>query len=145
MKKASLVIKEIQEGSYNDILKVVYIDENRIEKQPQRYVEAIEKFISLYGDQEIEIYSTPGRSEVSGNHTDHQNGEVLAAAINLDIIAVVSKNDVVKVLSDDYDLKPISLDDLSKNENEVGTSEGLMRGVLARFKELGYAIGGFNG
>lgn len=145
MKKASLVIKEIQEGSYNDILKVVYIDENRIEKQPQRYVAAIEKFISLYGDQEIEIYSTPGRSEVSGNHTDHQNGEVLAAAINLDIIAVVSKNDVVKVLSDDYDLEPISLDDLSKNENEVGTSEGLMRGVLARFKELGYAIGGFNG
>ena len=145
MKKASLVIKEIQEESYNDILKVVYIDENRIEKQPQRYVEAIEKFISLYGDQEIEIYSTPGRSEVSGNHTDHQNGEVLAAAINLDNIAVVSKNDVVKVLSDDYDLKPISLDDLSKNENEVGTSEGLMRGVLARFKELGYDIGGFNG
>lgn len=145
MKKASLVIKEIQEGSYNDILKVVYIDENRIEKQPQRYVAAIEKFISLYGDQEIEIYSTPGRSEVSGNHTDHQNGEVLAAAINLDIIAVVSKNDEVKVLSDDYDLEAISLDDLSKNENEVGTSEGLMRGVLARFKELGYAIGGFNG
>lgn len=145
MKKASLVIKEIQEGTYNDVLKEVYIDESRIEKQPQRYVAAIEKFISLYGDQEIEIYSTPGRSEVSGNHTDHQNGEVLAAAINLDIIAVVSKNDVVKVLSDDYDLKPISLDDLSKNENEVGTSEGLMRGVLARFKELGYAIGGFNG
>ena len=52
---------------------------------------------------------------------------------------------MVKVLSDDYDLKPISLDDLSKNENEVGTSEGLMRGVLARFKELGYDIGGFNG
>lgn len=145
MKKASLVIKEIQEGTYNDVLKEVYIDESRIEKQPQRYVAAIEKFISLYGDQEIEIYSTPGRSEVSGNHTDHQNGEVLAAAINLDIIAVVSKNDVVKVLSDDYDLKPISLDDLSKKEDEVGTSEGLMRGVLARFKELGYAIGGFNG
>ena len=144
MKKASLVIKEIQEGTYNDVLKEVYIDESRIEKQPQRYVASIEKFISLYGDQEIEIYSTPGRSEVSGNHTDHQNGEVLAAAINLDIIAVVSKNDVVKVLSDDYDLKPISLDDLSKKEDEVGTSEGLMRGVLARFKELGYAIGGFN-
>ena len=60
MKKASLVIKEIQEGTYNDVLKEVYIDESRIEKQPQRYVAAIEKFISLYGDQEIEIYSTPG-------------------------------------------------------------------------------------
>ena len=56
MKKASLVIKEIQEGTYNDVLKEVYIDESRIEKQPQRYVAAIEKFISLYGDQEIEIY-----------------------------------------------------------------------------------------
>lgn len=55
MKKASLVIKEIQEGTYNDVLKEVYIDESRIEKQPQRYVAAIEKFISLYGDQEIEI------------------------------------------------------------------------------------------
>ena len=55
MKKASLVIKEIQEGTYNDVLKEVYIDESRIEKQPQRYVAAIVNFISLYGDQEIDI------------------------------------------------------------------------------------------
>ena len=64
-------------------LKEVYIDESRIEKQPQRYVATIEKFISLYGDQEIEIYSTPGRSEVSGNHTDHQNGEVFSGSHQL--------------------------------------------------------------
>lgn len=144
MKKASLVIEEIKNGIYEEVFKDIYMDEDKIVKQPDRYIKAIEKFISLYGDQDIEIYSTPGRSEVSGNHTDHQHGEVLAAAINLDIISIVSKSDVVKVLSDDYDIKEIKLDDLTKREDELETSEGLIRGVLARFKELGYNIGGFN-
>ena len=72
MKKASSVIKEIQDNQYNALLKEVYVDESLVENQKQRYVKAIEKFISLYGDQDIEIYSTPGRSEVCGNHTDHQ-------------------------------------------------------------------------
>ena len=104
MKKASLVIKEIQEGTYNDVLKEVYIDESRIEKQPQRYVAAIEKFISLYGDQEIEIYSTPGRSEVSGNHTDHQNGKVICSTINLNsrVSASVSENNIISIISENY-------------------------------------------
>ena len=90
MKKASLLIQEIQTHKYNSIFKDVYVDEHLLSYQKERYVQAIEKFISLYGDQEVEIYSTPGRSEVCGNHTDHQHGEVLAAAINLDIIAVVA-------------------------------------------------------
>ena len=144
MKKASLVIEEIKKGIYEEVFKDIYMDEDKIVKQPDRYIKAIDKFISLYGDQDIEIYSTPGRSEVSGNHTDHQHGEVLAAAINLDIISIVTKSDVVKVLSDDYDIKEIKLDDLTKREDELETSEGLIRGVLARFKELGYNIGGFN-
>jgi len=82
MKKASLLIQEIQTHKYNSIFKDVYVDEHLLSYQKERYVQAIEKFISLYGDQEVEIYSTPGRSEVCGNHTDHQHGEVLAAAIN---------------------------------------------------------------
>lgn len=90
MKKASLVIEEIKENKYCDVFKDVYVDEDLLGYQTKRYIQAIEKFISLYGDQEIEIYSTPGRSEVCGNHTDHQHGEVLAAAINLDIIAIVA-------------------------------------------------------
>lgn len=145
MKQASLIIKEIQEHHDDVILNQIYVDEQLIDAQRQRYIQAIEKFIELYGDQAIEIYSTPGRSEVCGNHTDHQHGEVLAAAINLDIIAVVSSADhVIKVLSDDYDIQAIDLDDLTKRDNEIGTSEGLIRGVCARFKELGYHIGGFN-
>ena len=146
MKKASLVIQNIQNNEYNDLLEDIYVDGSLIEIQKERYVKAIEKFISLYGDQEVEIYSTPGRSEVCGNHTDHQHGEVLAAAINLDIIAVVSpQEDCIKILSDDYDLKAIDITDLDKKDNEIGTSEGLIRGVLQRYKELGYHIGGFNG
>lgn len=144
MKKASLVINEIKENKYNDLLADIYVDAALVEAQKVRYVKAIEKFIELYGDKDIEIYSTPGRSEVSGNHTDHQRGEVLAAAINLDIIAVVEKADVVKVLSDGYDIKAIALDDLTKKDDEKESSEGLIRGVLARYKELGFNIGGFN-
>ena len=89
MKKASLIIQDIQNNVYNDTFLDIYVDQEQLEHQKLRYVQAIEKFIDLYGNQEVSIYSTPGRSEVCGNHTDHQHGEVLAAAINLDIIAVV--------------------------------------------------------
>lgn len=144
MKQASLVIQDIQKNQYNDILKGIYVDEDLLNYQKDRYVKAIEKFISLYGDKEVEIYSTPGRSEVCGNHTDHQNGEVLATAVNLDIIAIVSKNEhVVKILSDDYDIQAIDIADLKKRDEEKETSEGLIRGVLYRCQELGYHIGGF--
>ncbi len=144
MKKASLVIKDIQENKYNEKLGEVYVDSLLIPHQKERYIEAIDKFISLYGDKEIEIYSTPGRSEVCGNHTDHQHGEVLAAAINLDVIAIVAPHDShIKILSDDYDIEGIVINDLEKRENELETSEGLIRGVCARYLELGYQIGGF--
>ena len=99
----------------------------------------------MYGDTDVEIYSAPGRSEVGGNHTDHQHGCVLAAAVNLDAIAVVGRVDnKIKVLSDDFDIAPINLEDLEIKKAEEGTSEALIRGVCARLKELGYNVGGFN-
>lgn len=144
--KASTVIQNIRDNQYNDLLADIYVDAHLVEGQKDRYIQAVEKFISLYGDKDVEIYSAPGRSEVSGNHTDHQHGEVLAAAINLDVIAVVAKDEKsVKVLSDSYDIKAIEVDDLDSREEEKETSEGLIRGVLARLKELGYEIGGFQG
>ena len=146
MKKASLIIQDIQNNVYNDTFLDIYVDQEQLEHQKSRYVQAIEKFIDLYGDQEVSIYSTPGRSEVCGNHTDHQHGEVLAAAINLDIIAVVAKDDTkIKILSDDYDIEAIHIDDLTLRENEKGSSEGLIRGILARFQQLQHKIGGFVG
>lgn len=146
MKKASLIIQDIQNNVYNDTFLDIYVDQEQLEHQKSRYVQAIEKFIDLFGDQEVSIYSTPGRSEVCGNHTDHQHGEVLAAAINLDIIAVVAKDDTkIKILSDDYDIEAIHIDDLTLRENEKESSEGLIRGILARFQQLQHKIGGFVG
>lgn len=146
MKKASLIIQDIQNNVYNDTFLDIYVDQEQLEHQKSRYVQAIEKFIDLYGDQEVSVYSTPGRSEVCGNHTDHQHGEVLAAAINLDIIAVVAKDDTkIKILSDDYDIEAIHIDDLTLRENEKESSEGLIRGILARFQQLQHKIGGFVG
>ena len=115
---------DIKNGQADALLTDIYVDESLLDTQKERYIAAIEKFISLYGDKEVEVFSAPGRSEVSGNHTDHQHGEVLAAAINLDIIAITAPRDgEIKVLSDDYDLKAVALDDLDKKAEEEGLPE----------------------
>ena len=136
--------KAFADSKYDELLLDIYLDESRIEYQKERYVKAIEKFESLYGEQDVEIYSAPGRSEISGNHTDHQHGEVLAASINLDAIAVVKKNDIIRVVSDNYDMITISLDDISKKDDEEGTTTALIKGVLAGLKDRGNEIGGFD-
>lgn len=144
MKNTVELKKQFVKGEYDNLLTDIYLDENKIEYQRARYVKAIEKFEALYGEADVEIYSAPGRSEVSGNHTDHQHGEVLAASINLDAIAVVKKNDVVRVVSDNYDMITIALDDIEKKDEEEGTTTSLIKGVLAGLKKRGNDIGGFD-
>ena len=144
MKNTVELKKQFVKGEYDSLLTDIYLDENKIEYQRARYVKAIEKFEELYGEADVEIYSAPGRSEVSGNHTDHQHGEVLAASINLDAIAIVKKNDVVRVVSDNYDMITIALDDIEKKDEEEGTTTSLIKGVLAGLKKRGNAIGGFD-
>lgn len=141
---ASQLKDEIIAGHKDAELKNLYGE--RLEIQKSRYEKAIEKFISLYGDKDICVISVPGRSEIIGNHTDHQQGKVLAASIDLDMIAVVAKREdgIVKVLSDDYDIPAIDLTDLSIHKKEVETSQGLIRGVAFKIKDEGYAIGGFD-
>ena len=113
--------------------------------QKNRYVAAIETYEKLYGADAVEIYSAPGRSEVGGNHTDHQHGEVLAASINLDAIAIVKKlpDMQIRLVSDGYDEIVIDGNDLSLKEEEKETTIALIKGVLAGAKERGYAVGGF--
>lgn len=145
MIKATILVEELNNKKYDELLNDIYADTNLLDYQRERYVKAINKYVSLYGDTDVEIYSAPGRSEVGGNHTDHQHGCVLAAAVNLDAIAVVGRVDnKIKVLSDDFDIAPINLEDLEIKKVEEGTSEALIRGVCARLKELGYNVGGFN-
>lgn len=145
MIKATILVEELNNKKYDELLNDIYVDTNLLDYQRERYVKAINKYVSLYGDTDVEIYSAPGRSEVGGNHTDHQHGCVLAAAVNLDAIAVVGRVDnKIKVLSDNFDIAPINLEDLEIKKAEEGTSEALIRGVCARLKELGYNVGGFN-
>ncbi|MGN0435255.1 MAG: galactokinase [Wujia sp.] len=146
MKDAALLISEIKDNKYRELLSDIYIDESKLEYHQQRYIRAIEKYIEVFGDTEVEIYSAPGRSEIGGNHTDHQHGEVLAASINNDAIAIVNKSDdnIVKVLSDDYALITIDVSDITLNESEKGTTIALIKGVLSGLKEHGYRIGGFS-
>lgn len=147
MRKVSELKNEILCGVYDDRLKEVYLcDEAGINEQKQRYAELLDRYASLYGDDEVEIYSAPGRSEVSGNHTDHQFGKVLAASINLDAVAIVAKrsDDVIQVHSSGFEIAPVDTKELEVQKDEAGHSESLIRGVAARLKELDYEIGGFN-
>ena len=143
--KASELKERISSGKYDDRLLDIYADGELIGRQQDRYAKASDKFIELYGDREIEVYSAPGRSEVGGNHTDHQHGQVLAAAVNLDVIAIVSKTDdgIIKVVSDSFDIAPIDVKDLAKKDKEEGSSEALIRGVAGKLKDDGYNVGGF--
>ena len=142
--KASLLKEEFKTNKYDEMLEDLYEDAGLVDYQKDRYANALNKFIELYGDENVSIYSAAGRSEISGNHTDHQHGRVLAGSINLDAIGVVARQDnVINVVSDSFNIAPIHLNDLEKKDEEEGTSEALIRGVVSKLKELGYNIGGF--
>ena len=115
-------------------------------EQEARYKELAAYFAEEFSAADaLEFFSAPGRTEVGGNHTDHNNGKVLAAAVNLDVIAAVRKtNDgVISLKSVGYPIDVIDTNDLEVKENEKEKSASLIRGVCARLKELGYNIGGF--
>ena len=135
----------LKEGKYNQLLKDIYVDESVLAYQQERYIKALESFEKIYGEKEVEIYSAPGRSEVGGNHTDHQYGKVLATSINLDAIAIVAPKDeaVIDLKSEGYDRIQVDLDHLDKNDVKEGSSESLIAGVAFKLKEEGYKIGGF--
>ncbi len=114
--------------------------------QKARYEKALERFTELYTErEEISLFSAPGRTEIGGNHTDHQHGCVLAAAVQLDIIGVVGFHDdgVIRICSEGYSTFTVELSDLSVQEGEKG-SAAIVRGIAARFAESGVSIGGFD-
>ncbi len=128
-----------------DFSNIYVCDSDLVQKQKQRYLNAVSIFESLYDNQDISIFSTSGRTEVGGNHTDHQNGKVLAASVNMDTIAVVGENkNMICIKSDDYLIDSIDIDDTDIQTKEFNTSTALIRGTVARFKQLGYKVGGFN-
>lgn len=147
MDKIENVLAKLAEGDLDARLKEIYVDEALVPAQKERYCTAVRKYEEIFGDGDVEIYSTPGRSEVGGNHTDHQHGMVLAASVNLDAIAVVGWNEdhCIRILSEGYDMVTVDLKDLAKKDAEEGTSTGLIRGMAAGLKEKGFETKkGFN-
>ncbi|MBR1597634.1 MAG: galactokinase [Lachnospiraceae bacterium] len=146
MEKVDTFINRLEGNEFNERLLDIYVDKDKISYQKERYIEALKAFKKLFGDEAEAIFSAPGRSEIGGNHTDHQHGEVLAASINDDAIAVVARTgkNEVNILSKGYDMITISLDDLEKKESEEGTTHALIRGVIAKTKANGHSIGGFD-
>lgn len=145
MNQTTTLKEAFRQGAYQELLTDIYIDADRIAYQTERYIRAIECYEKAFGTGEVSIYSAPGRSEIGGNHTDHQHGEVLAASINNDAIAIVTPlaEPVVKVISDGYDLITVDLKDLSLQESEKESTLALIKGVLFAVKDKGYQVGGF--
>ena len=145
--KVKELIDAINSNECNSSLKAVYVSDAAVEEQKPRYIEALNTFGELFGyEREVCIMSAPGRTEVCGNHTDHNNGKVLAASINLDAIAVVSKNDdmTIRVKSKGHKMNVVDLYDLEPDEKRFGDSTTLVQGVAAGIKNLGFEVKGFD-
>ena len=141
-------LQKLSDGAILAKLETLYgKDPEMIRHQTERRRMLLKKHAELFGEQEeVLLVSAPGRTEIGGNHTDHNHGRVLAAAVNLDILCAVSPrlDQKVRFSSEGYPIIEMSLDDLAVRKDEEGTTMALIRGVAAGMAEAGYRIGGFD-
>lgn len=145
--KPSVLIQKLESGEFDSNLKNVYVSDIAVENQKPRYIKTIKNFIELFGDdRDVLLLSAPGRTEICGNHTDHNNGKVLAASINLDAIAVAAKRDdlVINEKSEGHSMNTVDISDLTASEECYGKSSSMIKGVVAGLNNGGYNIGGFD-
>ncbi len=146
MSASATLVRHIREGKYDNDLAFMY-GSARVEEQRCRYIAAVEGFVKTFGDGEEDLYlfSAPGRTEISGNHTDHNHGRVIAGSVDLDVIAVVRPaTGRIRVQSEGYPIDDVDLSLLQPVDKEKNTSASLIRGTAARFTELGYGVDGFD-
>ena len=139
--------KFIESSEFENVVQDIYCStrEEVIDDQRQRYLNTLDEAVKLYGDGDYHIISSPGRVEIGGNHTDHQRGSVVAASINIDNLCFVKKSDDMVVTFADkvFGVNEIDISDLKVHEDEKSNTKSILRGTAARYKELGYGIGGF--
>ena len=115
--------------------------------QAARYEKALSGLEAAFGPyDQAAVFSAPGRTEIGGNHTDHQRGRVLAGSVNLDVIAAVAPNGerIIRIQSEGFPMDVVDLNDLSVREEERNTSASIIRGIAAWFAQHGCEIEGFN-
>lgn len=146
MAMISLILEKINNGN-NEVFKEIYgTNPDDLQEQASRYTALLMEFRSKYNCEDVHLFSAPGRTEIGGNHTDHNNGLVLAGAVNLDNIAVaaVNKSNLIRIKSIGYPDFTVDLSNLSISEEEFYTSASLVKGICAKMKDSGYNIGGFD-
>ena len=145
--KTNELIKAINEGKADEMLLALYGEED-IVAQKIRYIKAIESFAELYGaEREVSAYSVAGRTEISGNHTDHNYGKVVAGSLNLDIIAVASprEDSVIRVKSEGFDEDVVDFEVYNAPDaSKYTSSASIIAGMCAGMKKNGHSIGGFD-
>ena len=147
MNTYSRMLHELQTPEVLDRIRALYGQrDGMLQRQLSRYVQAVKAHMELFGSPEpLYLISSPGRVEIAGNHTDHQNGCVLAAAVNLDMIAAVTPRAdmTVRLQSKGYPMLELSLDTLEPVPEEKGTTAALIRGVARGLRDDGRSVGGF--
>ena len=136
----------IAEGNLDSTFTLLY-GADQVEAQEARYTEAVDEFTALYGDRDnLSLFSAPGRTEIAGNHTDHNRGRVVAASVNLDVIAVVSANDspLIRIKSRGYRMDTVDINDLEIRAEEDNKAISIIRGTAARFLQKGYQTSGLD-
>ncbi len=144
MSSTKELIAALQNGRFDNTFTRLY-GADAVSHQRLRYQKAAEAYAELYGEaDDVYFFSAPGRTEIGGNHTDHNHGCVVAGSVNLDVIAVASKTSepTIRIKSAGYKPDTIELGDLRVRENEYNRSSALVRGVADRFGQLGYTVGG---
>ncbi|MBR0415445.1 MAG: galactokinase [Clostridia bacterium] len=137
----------VENGEFDEKFAYLYGEGNEKEAAA-RYVQAADEFYDYfgYGEGDFYAFSAPGRTELCGNHTDHNYGKVLAGAVNIDVIGIVCKNDSgnIRVKSRGHGVNEIKIDELEPVKAEEGKSTSILRGVTARIAQLGYQVGSFD-
>ncbi|MBE6663736.1 MAG: galactokinase [Ruminococcaceae bacterium] len=144
MKTTQLLSFIENKGADKDLIRI-YGEEN-LSYQRERYVGAVKEFYENYGECEVSVFSVPGRSELSGNHTDHNHGKVMAGSIDLDIIAIASKTDdgVIKIKSQGFPMDVVDTKTYkTPNEMDFFKSNALIAGMSRAFENVGAKTGGY--
>ena len=140
--------QQIRQGDYDAAFTKLYGGNVDAAAQRERYISLLDQFEKEFGaERTVRLYSAPGRTEIGGNHTDHNNGVVLAGSVNLDIVAVVSPNEenVIRVKSLGFEkIDDVDVTNLVPQEHEKEHSAALIRGVAAGIVNEGGKVGGFD-
>ncbi len=135
-------IQTIKQGGLDEKLTGLY-GEARLEEARARYTGLIKSFKDFFGYEAESIFSAPGRTEIGGNHTDHQHGCVLAASVDLDILAAVKPNKagLIRLKSEGRSFCKVALSDLEPKKSENNSTKALIRGMASGFHNLGCDFG----